>query len=470
MSTGLLSTHMQYGTSQERLAAQIPTPPCVFWLETDTDDLYLWSEGEWYLISSPTGGGGGITQLTGPVTAGPGSGSQATTITPTGVTAGHYGDAYSIPALQIGADGRITAAATNPPAAAGTTGQVQICGSTGAVSSIMNGPAGQVLTSGGPNNNPTWTTLPAAGITQLTGDGTAGPGSGSQALTLAASGVTAGTYGDSAHVNQITVNAKGLVTAVTPVAITANVTGPASVTAGDLASYADATGKVIADAGIPSTQVARKDQSNTFTAGPQTVQYATPMFYLWDTSGAADAKVGRLYTSGGLMVMQTMNDALTTVMGQAYLSRAGTWQVNGAYVESNRSTPLGYWIDVAYDASAFFGESSMGWTVPAGAIYGNRYTLIGKTLIWTVYLGATTITGTGAAQLYIRPPVAARATTAGFVPSIRASQVTEGGVVVETLVGVHANGSALVLQKNSNANWIPGPLNSLLLTAFVELA
>jgi hypothetical protein len=59
-----------------------------------------------------------------------------------------------------------------------------------------------------------------AGITQLTGDVTAGPGSGSQAATLAASGVSAGTVGDATHVAQTTVDAKGRVTALTSVAIT----------------------------------------------------------------------------------------------------------------------------------------------------------------------------------------------------------------------------------------------------------
>jgi hypothetical protein len=49
--------------------------------------------------------------------------------------------------------------------------------------------------------------LADTGITQLTGDVTAGPGSGSQAATLANSGVTAGTY------DSVTVDAKGRATA-----------------------------------------------------------------------------------------------------------------------------------------------------------------------------------------------------------------------------------------------------------------
>lgn len=90
--------------------------------------------------------GGGINELTGPVTAGPGAGSQATTITPTGVVAGAYGGATNVGAFIVGADGRLTAAVNVP--------------------------------------------IATSGITELTGDVTAGPGTGSQAATIADDAVT----------------------------------------------------------------------------------------------------------------------------------------------------------------------------------------------------------------------------------------------------------------------------------------
>ncbi len=59
-----------------------------------------------------------------------------------------------------------------------------------------------------------------SGITQLTGDGTAGPGSGSQALTLATVNGNVGSFGNATTVGTFTVNGKGLITAAANVSIT----------------------------------------------------------------------------------------------------------------------------------------------------------------------------------------------------------------------------------------------------------
>ncbi len=57
------------------------------------------------------------------------------------------------------------------------------------------------------------------GIIQLTGDVAAGPGSGSQGATLATVNSNVGTFGNGTTVPVVTVNAKGLVTAVSTAAV-----------------------------------------------------------------------------------------------------------------------------------------------------------------------------------------------------------------------------------------------------------
>ncbi len=97
----------------------------------------------------PPPSSGGINQLTGDVTAGPGTGSQAATLASV-VTAGTAGDSTHYPIVTFDAKGRITSTSTQAA---------------------------------------------SSGITQLTGDVTAGPGSGSQAASLAATTAVSNTVG-----------------------------------------------------------------------------------------------------------------------------------------------------------------------------------------------------------------------------------------------------------------------------------
>ena len=133
----------------------------------------------------------GITQLTGDVTAGPGSGSQKATIA-----------AHAVTNAKLAQMGGNTLKGNN------TSGAANAADLTGAQATAMLNPMVGDLGSGGtqglvPAPGPgaaaagkylqasgVWTAPPSAGITELTGDMIAGPGTGSQAATIAAGAVT----------------------------------------------------------------------------------------------------------------------------------------------------------------------------------------------------------------------------------------------------------------------------------------
>jgi hypothetical protein len=78
--------------------------------------------------------------------------------------------------------------------------------------------------------------------------------------------------------------------------------------------------------------------------------------------------------------------------------------LSSTMTERARTVPMGEWIAVPFSAANFTGAGAMVWTVNAGNVQTNRYTLIGKTLIWTVYINASTLSGTADGQIGITIP------------------------------------------------------------------
>lgn len=174
---------------------------------------FLRADGTWAVPADT-----GITQLTGDVTAGPGSGSQVATIANLAVTNAKIANATIDLTTKVTGVLPIANGGTNNGALAVTAGGVVYTDG----SKLMNvgaGTSGQFLQSAGAGT-PVWATPTDTGITQLTGDATAGPGSGSQVLTLATVNGNVGTFGSATQSAVVTVNAKGLTTAASNVTIT----------------------------------------------------------------------------------------------------------------------------------------------------------------------------------------------------------------------------------------------------------
>lgn len=82
----------------------------------------------------------------------------------------------------------------------------------------------------------------------------------------------------------------------------------------------------------------------------------------------------------------------------------GTIKTSAGLYDQGRSTAIGEWTSVAFNAANFTGSGSMTWTVDSGDQAQFAYTIVGHTMTLNVALNTTTVGGTLSNVLKIKIP------------------------------------------------------------------
>jgi hypothetical protein len=124
--------------------------------------------------------------------------------------------------------------------------------------------------------------------------------------------------------------------------------------------------------------------------------------------------------------------------------------LGGTYKERGRTTAIGEWLAVAFNAGDFTANGAMTWTVEAGDLTTFAYALVGKTLLVAVIIQTTSVGGTPNTYLQVKLPgglVAARSTyTPAFAQDNGAAQEV---AIARTIAGQ----SNLYIGRLGGANW-----------------
>jgi hypothetical protein len=134
--------------------------------------------------------------------------------------------------------------------------------------------------------------------------------------------------------------------------------------------------------------------------------------------------------------------------------------------EKGRAVPMGHWIDVPFNAANFTAAGGGTWTVGAAAVIRNRYTVIGKTLHWGIYIswfsGANILAGTVTGVLISIP---------GFLfaggQGYPLAFCVDNGLVVDAWGS--GTGSSVQVSKKNSANFTAGTAVGIVANVTLEI-
>ena len=272
------------------------------------------------------------------------------------------------------------------------------------------------------------------GITSLTGDVT-GTGPGATATTLANSGVSAGTKGSATKIPVVTVDAKGRVTVLTDVTV-----GQAPIT-GSSSSTGTVSNLAISGANIFYLDNATDLTLTGLVAGVDGQQVtlvsrgAGNVFLTHQATSTAANQLFNQITSG--LTPLVANKGNATYEYDASISR---WRLI--------AHKMGGFISSAFAAGDFTANGSMTWTVAAGDVTFDRYTIIDTMLFWQFRYSTTTVGGTPNTELYKSYPSGYSST--GFD---QLNYGVDNGTVTTIWMTNQAGNTGATFFKQAGGNW-----------------
>jgi Collagen triple helix repeat (20 copies) len=217
-----------------------------------------------------------------------------------------------------------------------------------------------------------------------------------------------------------------------------------------------------------STNVPLKNTANTFTQ-PQTLQSAQ---HFDDISQPANTRIFQINNAAQNLYFNSVSDVGGVQTTPLYLNRGGDAAIGRNVYEKGRSTPIGHWIDIPFNAGNFFGLGGMVWTLGSAAIFRNRYTVIGKTLIWSIYIswfsGSNTLSGTASNNINISSPGGFNIVTNQIVGIDYTAGI--GGMVALAGTYINAAGSYIQIFKADQANYALTDVPGIVFTGTFEIS
>ena len=258
--------------------------------------------------------------MTGDITS---VGNVATLVT-SGVTAGTYGTSTLVPQITFDSKGRAIAVASIAMTAANLNGDVTTVGNTAtlAASGVTAGAYGSATSipqiTFDTKGRATSVTSIAMTTTALTGDVT----TVGNTATLAASGVTAGIYGSATSIPQVTFDAKGRATSVTAIAMTSsNLTGDVT-SVGNVATLAT-SGVTAGTYGLAGSVAQIGVDSKGRTTSASNVLISIPNTQVTGLGTMATQNAAAVAITGGTIAVTSVNATTHSATGQ-YTSTLAT--------------------------------------------------------------------------------------------------------------------------------------------------